>query len=171
MDKITSFDGLPAPQLVLSLLLLQDVEHAVAQIMQHLGQALMALLAGSRQVYLQQVQIQGLVDQQIQAEQLETILAAKGDLSAEDHCQFREHLLDLGLKLRPVIHAFLLRYQAEDSLRQDDGARRVFLLVLQLVLRVIGEMLLLVVEVDGLQRVGLVAQSAVEPAVVVHLGL
>ena len=87
MDKITSFDGLPAPQLVLSLLLLQDVEHAVAQILQHLGQALMALLAGSRQVYFEQVQIQGLVDQQIQAEQLETILAAKGDLSAEDHSQ------------------------------------------------------------------------------------
>ena len=66
-------------------------------------------------------------------------------------------MLYLSVKLVTEIHAFLLHYQPENGLRQEDGIRRAFLHVFLFILRVIGEMLLLIVQVDGLQGVGLVA--------------
>ena len=141
----------------------------MAQVLKHGGESFVALFAGCGEVDLQEVEIEGLIDEEVQSEELEAVLAAKGHLASEDQPQLRKHPLHLRVKLAAEIHALLLHYQPKDSLGQDDRIRRAFLFILQFILGVIGEMFLFVIEADGLQRVCLIAQSAVELVVIVYI--
>lgn len=54
-------------------------------------------------------------------------------------------MLYLRIKQLPVVNALLLHDQLEDSLRQDDGFRCTLMLELLLILRVIGQVPLLII--------------------------
>jgi hypothetical protein len=122
----------------------------------------MSFFARSGKVDLQEMEIEIIIDEQIQTKQLETILASLRDLLPEDDCEFIKHFLNFLIEVLLEVQSLFPENKFKDLLWQKYRICQAFIFELEFILRIIGEMFLLIIKTDCLERVRFVTESSVE---------